>query len=217
MIKTKLVLSALILSSLYSVQSSASVFHIDEMNIASGTITRNFKPVPDTIDLNLNSNTNLIGGYINKDTGGAISETNFNGMGQNPAAPTQYVYTAASNINHNNHSEAPAPGTHLGDSVPSGTVDDVAGTITMDLSSWFANHGKMDQNLGSANAAGTWDVATGEYDLSWTAFLTQGSGAANPLASVTWNLQGNVLETSPVPVPGAVWLMGTALLGLQRF
>lgn len=221
MIKNKLVISTLILSGLYSLQSSASVFHIDDMNIASGTITRNFKPVPDTIALDLNSNTNLIGGYINKDTGSAISETNFNGMGLNPMAPTQFVYTATSNINHNgggsfNGQTPPASGTHAGGSVPSGTVDDVTGTITMDLSSWFANHGKMDQNLGSESATGTWDAGTGAYDLSWTALLTQGPGAMNPLASVTWNLQGNILATSPVPVPGAVWLMGTALFGLQR-
>lgn len=74
----------------------------------------------------------------------------------------------------------------------------------------------MDQNLGSTNATGTWNSVSGAYDLSWTAFLTQGPGASNPLASVTWNLQGNTLSTSPVPVPGAIWLMGTALFGLQR-
>lgn len=61
------------------------------MNITNGTVTRNFKTVPDTITLGLGSNTNLVGGYININAGGAISETNFNSQGPNPAAPTQFV------------------------------------------------------------------------------------------------------------------------------
>lgn len=216
MIKKSLAIGTLILSSLYSTHSSATILNIDAMNITSGSVSRNFRPVPDTIALNLRTNTNLVGGYINTNTGGAISETPFDSTGPNPLAPIQYVYTAASNINHNGNGMAPATGTHAGGSAPSGVVDDILGTITMDLSSWFANHMIMDQNLGSANATGTWDSITGAYDLSWTALLTQGPGVNNPLASVTWNLQGNTLATSPVPVPGAIWLMATALFGLQR-
>lgn len=217
----KLILSTLILTSLYSAQSSATIFHINEMNISSASVTPNFSPTPNTITLNLGSNTNLVGSYINTNTGNAISATKLDQSGLNPAAPTQFVYTAASNINHNgggsfNGMTPPISGTHAGGPAPSGTVDDVLGTIAMDLSSWFSNHAMMDQNLGSANATGTWDVNTGVYNLSWTAFLTQGPGVADPSASVTWNLQGNTLATSPVPVPGAVWLMGTALFGLQR-
>lgn len=220
MTTNKLIFSALILTSFYSAQSSATIFHINEMNISSASVTRNFRPTPDTIALNLGRNTNLVGGYININTSSEISATKFNRSGPNPTAPTQFVYTAASNINHNggtpfNGDTSPVSGTHLGGPAPTGTVDDVLGTIAMDLSSWFANHATMDQNLGSDNATGTWDASTGAYNLSWTALLTQGPGVADPSASVTWNLQGSTLATSPVPVPGAVWLMGTALFGLQ--
>ncbi len=217
MIKKSLILSSSILFSVFSAQLFATVSSIEEMNITSGTITRNFRPTPDTISLNLTGNTNLVGGYINKDTttdGIPISVTNFGMNGVDPSAPPQYVYTAASNVNHNGNSTPPATGSLPGGLVPRGTVDDVAGSINMDLSSWFANHAIMDQNLGSSDVMGTWDSTTGAYDMSWTATLTQGPGAGG---TVTWNLQGNTLQTSPVPVPGAVWLLGTALLGLQRF
>jgi hypothetical protein len=81
----------------------------------------------------------------------------------------------------------------------------------MDMSSWFANHMVMNQNLGGT-ATGAWDLATGAIsDLTWSAPLTQGMQKG---ATVEWTLQGNVLSTSPVPVPGAVWLMGSAIFGL---
>ncbi len=208
--------SNLILISVISTQSLATVLNIDEMNITSGTITRNFLPTPDTINLKLTENTDLVGGYINKNTsinGKPISISNF-GMPGGAMKPPQYVYTAASNINHNEHPNAPLSGLIQGGPVPTGVVDDVKGTINMDLSSWFANHMIMDQNLGSENASGTWDAATGNYELSWTAKLRQGMAAGG---TITWNLQGNILKTSPVPVPGAIWFLGTALLGLPRF
>ena len=215
MIRKRLMLSSLVFCSFFSTQSSAVIFNIDEMNITSGTITRNFLATPDTINLDLTGNTNLVGGYINKNStgdGNPISITNF-GMPGGTMTPPQFVYTAAFNINHNGNSSTPTDGTHAGGPAPSGTVDDVAGTISMDLSSWFANHMTMDQNLGSANVTGAWDSITGVYDMSWSATLTQGMGAGG---KVTWNLQGNTLQTSHVPVLGAIWLMGTALLGLQR-
>ncbi len=216
MINKKMLLGSLIICNAISAQSFAAVFNINEMNITHGTITRNFLPVPDTINLNLTGNTDLVAGYINKNTtadGKPISISNF-GMPDGAMTPPQFVYTAVSNINHNGHPNSPATATISGGPVPNGTVDDIAETIHMNLSSWFANHMIMDQNLGSENVTGTWNPATGEYDFSWTATLSQGMAAGG---TVTWNLQGNILKTSPVPVPGAVWLMGTALLGLLRY
>ncbi len=215
MMKKNLIINSLILGCVFSAQSFATVSSIDEMNITSGTITRNFLPTPDTINLNLTGNTDLVGGYINKNAsldGKPISITNF-GMPGGAMTPPQFVYTAASNINHNGNTTPPPTGTLPGGPAPSGTVDDEASTINMDLSSWFANHMIMDQNLGSSDVTGTWDPVTGGYDMSWTATLTQGMGAGG---TVTWNLQGNTLQTSPVPIPGAIWLLGTALFGLQR-
>lgn len=220
MIRNSLIISSLMAGCIFSTQSSAATFNITEMNIAGGTITRNFLPTPDTINLGLTGNTNLVGGYINKNStldGLPISITNF-GMPGGEITPPQYVYTAASNINHNGVQTAPVDGIttpgdgdFMGRPIPTGVVDDALGTISMDLSSWFANHMTMDQNLGSANATGNGDANTGFYDLSWTAILTQGGGAGG---TVTWDLQGQVLQTSAVPVPAAVWLFSSGLLGL---
>ena len=226
MIRNSLIISSLMAGCVFSTQSSAAIFNIDEMNITGGTITRNFLPTPDTINLGLTGNTNLVGSYINKNStldGLPISITNF-GMPGSPITPPQYVYTAASNINHNGVQTAPVDGIptpgdgdFMGGPIPTGIVDDALGTISMDLSSWFANHMTMDQNLGSANATGNWDANTGLYDLSWTAILTQGGGAGG---TVTWDLQGQVLQKSAasVPEPSSLWLLVVSLLGfgLQR-
>jgi hypothetical protein len=219
MSKMKIVYSSLFIGTLAVPQAFASVLNIDSMEISSGNLVRSFNPNDSTtpIALDITGNTNLVGGYINKDTtpdGMAISQTNFR-MVKDPSEPTQYVYTAQENIRHNSEwpgAEPPADGTISDPSyvVPTGVVDDVAGTITMDLSSWFANHMVMNQNLGGI-ATGSWDPVTGEFsDLTWSADLTQGMNAG---ATVTWTLEGNVLSTSPVPLPGAFWLMGSAILG----
>ncbi len=220
MSKLIVVYSGLFIGTLVVPQSFASVLNIDSMEINSGSLVRSFNPDDSVtpIALDFTGNTNLVGGYINKNTtpgGMAISQTNFR-MVKDPNEPTQYVYTAQDNIRHNSEWTGIAPpvdGTisDPGYVVPTGLVDDITGTITMDLSSWFANHMAMNQNLGGI-ATGKWDAVTGEFsDLTWSAELTQGMNAG---ATVTWTLQGNVLSTSPVPLPGAFWLMGSAILGL---
>ncbi len=216
---------SLVLGCVLSSQASAAILNIDSMNITSGNLVRSFNPNDSVtpIELDFTGNTNLVGGYINTNTtpdGLAISQTNFR-MVKDPSEPTQYTYTALSNIRHNNEwtGMAPVVDGSISDpsyAIPSGTVDDVAGTITMDLSSWFANHMGMNQNLGGI-ATGQWDSTSGEItDLSWSALLSQG---AQKGATVTWTLQGEVLSTSSanisaVPLPGAFWLMGSALFGL---
>lgn len=214
-----------LLGCVLSSQVSAATFAIDSMNITSGTLVRSFNPTDSVtpIELDFKGNTNLVGGFINKNTttdSAAISQTNFRAV-KDPSEPTQYVYTAESNIRHNSDwtGAAPVADGSLTDAsyvVPTGTVDDVAGTITLDVSSWFANHMGMNQNLGGS-ATGQWDSTTGEItDLSWSAILSQGKHQGD---KVTWTLQGNVLSTSgenvsAVPLPGAFWLMGSALLGM---
>ena len=119
--------------------------------------------------------------------------------------------SAASNIRHNFEWTGEPPvedGTIIDASyvIPTGTVDDVAETITLDLSSWFANHMGMNQNLGGT-ATGQWDPETGIItDLSWTATLTQGMQKG---ATVTWTLQGQVLSTSPAIKPAFYSSTGT--------
>ncbi|MCK5829141.1 MAG: hypothetical protein KAH20_02445 [Methylococcales bacterium] len=196
---------SLIIGCALSSQASAEVLKIDSMNITSGNLVRSFNPndKKTPIELDFSQNTDLVGGFVNKDTstdGQSISQTNFR-MVKDESEPTQYTYTAASNIRHNSEwtGDAPVEDGTLKDSsyvIPTGTVDDEAGTITLDLSSWFANHMSMNQNLGGV-ATGKWDPKTGEFsDLSWTATLTQGKQKG---AKTTWTLQGKVLATSPAP------------------
>ena len=220
MIKKIIGLCGLVMGGLISTQSAATVFQINAMKITSGQLVRSFVPTDSAkpIALDFTGNTNLVAGYINKDTnaGSAISETNFR-MVKDPTEPTQYVYTAASNIRHNdewNGMAPPADGTISDPAyvVPTGTIDDALGTITMDLSSWFANHMGMNQNLGGI-AKGDWNPTDGKYEMSWVAILTQGN--PNMIGKeITWTLKGETLAASPVPLPAAIWFLGTGFLGI---
>lgn len=99
-----------------------------------------------------------------------------------------------------------------GGAAPSGTVDGAAGTIDVDMSSWFAFWNGNDFNQG-AQATGTYDEATGAFTLNWSSTINGG-----PFDGATgfWQLSGtaNVEAPSSVPVPAAVWLMGSGLIGL---
>ncbi len=203
----KVKILSVLLGCALSSQVSAEIFNINSMQITSGNLVRSFNPndVTTPIELDFTGNTDLVGGFINRNTATddlSISQTNFR-MVKDPDEPTQYTYTAASNIRHNFEWTGDAPiedGMLIESSyvVPTGTVDDEAGTITLDLSSWFANHMAMNQNLGGI-ATGKWDPDTGFITgLSWTATLTQGMQKG---ATVTWTLQGIVLSTSPVKRP----------------
>lgn len=203
----KLKLSSLLLGSILSSQVTAEIFNINSMEITSGNLVRSFNPndAITPIELDFTGNTDLVGGFINRNTtidDLSISQTNFR-MVKDPSEPTQYTYTAATNIRHNLEwtGTPPIEDGKLTDSgyvIPTGTVDSVAGTITLNLSSWFANHMGMNQNLGGM-ATGQWDPATGIVtDLSWSATLTQGMQRG---ATVTWTLQGKVLSTSPAKTP----------------
>lgn len=118
-------------------------------------------------------NTNLVGGYIG--SGGAS-------VGINTANPTRIadadwagyplsIYTAAASLGDAN---SPA-GTYSGGPVPSGTLDNVTNTITMDLRSWFGNWNNGDYITGTGRndgvtsemATGTWNPATYAYVLQW--------------------------------------------------
>lgn len=192
----------LVIGSVLSAQASAEMLNIDSMEITSGTLVRSFNPLDSVtpIVLDFTGNTNLVGGFINKDTtadGKSISQTNFKQV-KDINEPTQYTYTAGSNIRHNPEWAGvapPADGTIMDASyvMPKGSVDTEAGTITLDLSSWFANHMMMNQNLGGI-AKGKYDANTGAItDLTWTATLTQGMQKGK---AVTFTLQGNVLTSS---------------------
>ena len=194
----------------------AASFNIGSMTITSGEFNIDTSDgVPASPFANIGPNTNLVGGYIGNGGVGLPATTpdpdsivgiQFSGFPIN-------VYTAASNLG----GTSPA-GTIAGGPVPTGTLDDVAGTITMDLSSWFFNWNDNDLQAGtgkadgvtSALATGVWDPVSGQYTLSW--FSLTGLGPKAGLTSFI-SLSG-VASPAAVPVPAAAWLFGSGLLGL---
>ena len=103
------------------------------------------------------------------------------------------------------------PGIVGGGPVPSGTFDNAGGTTTFDISSFFVNWSGVDVGQGNsaASLATSNCSATGcDYTLSWQALVVDGAFRGN---TGTWVLTGTV---SAVPVPAAVWLLGSGLVGL---
>ncbi|MES1998423.1 MAG: VPLPA-CTERM sorting domain-containing protein [Pseudomonadota bacterium] len=99
-----------------------------------------------------------------------------------------------------------------GGPAPTGTVDTVAGTISMDMSSFFAWWNGTSFNQGSSTVTGTYTAATGVYDMSWTSLINGGSFNGN---TGYWHLQGVATSAAaPVPLPAAVWLLGSGLIGM---
>lgn len=87
-------------------------------------------------------------------------------------------------------------------------------TLSMDLSSWEVmwNGSAFEQGPRPLNsgpfvpAVGTYDLATSAYSLTWN---SQIKGGPFNGVTTTWHLEGTV-----VPIPAAVWLLGSGLLGL---
>lgn len=198
-----------------SLTANAASYAIGSMNISGGGFSVDGFPDGFVAFNYIGPNTNLVGGYIG--TGGAgVASTTPNIA--RIASANWYnlpldLYTAAANLGDIN---SPA-GSLVGGLVPTGTVDDMAGTITMDLRGWFANWSDGDYITGtgrsdgftSAMATGTWDPITHAYTLHWDS-ATLGAGYA-PCCYSHWTLEGTA---APVPVPAALWLFASGLLGL---
>ena len=101
---------------------------------------------------------------------------------------------------------------------PSGNVDTVAGTINVDLSSLRASattpYGLFDMALWPITnppSGGTYDSGTGAFVLTWSSpySVLVGESIINGTASISLSGTATV-----VPVPAALWLLGSGLLGL---
>lgn len=200
----------------------AATYAIGNMNITSGgVIVDNFLPTLTAFNY-IGPNTNLVGGYIG--SGGAslpASSYDPNGIASFDwyGSPVS-LYTASANLGDTSS----AAGSVAGGPVPSGTLDNIAGTITMDLSSLFGTWQDGDYITGtgrsddftSAMATGTWNPMTNAYVLYWDS-LTIGPACPPEICVSHWTLQGTA---SPVPVPAALWLFGSGLMtliGVQRY
>lgn len=194
--------------------TQVATYSIASMNITGGGFSVDGLPDGFVTFSYIGPNTNLVGGYIG--SGGA----SVNGATSNPVRIAEVswyqqplgIYTAAASLGDNN---SPA-GTYLGGPVPTGVLDDVAGTISMDLSSMFGNWADGDYIAGTGRndgttspmATGTWNNVTGAYVLTWDSLII-GPTCAPCVGHLT--LEGTA---SPVPLPAAAWLLGSGLFGL---
>jgi hypothetical protein len=89
--------------------------------------------------------------------------------------------------------------------------DNVGGTTSFDISAFFANWNGTDFNQGSSAATLTTSncvAGTCDFTMSWTSLIVGGPFGGN---TGSWILNGTV---SAIPVPAAVWLLGSGLVGL---
>jgi len=151
--------------------------------------------------------TPVAGGPEIANTAQSLTEFNFGSFGP------VYSFTAASAYSAQAYTTA---GTTIitGGTAPSGTVDSTAGTIAMNMSSWFADWNGDNFNQGNAAVTGTYTASTGAYSMTWNSLISGGPFNGN---TGTWTLTGVVnggSSPAPVPLPATVWLMGSGLLGL---
>lgn len=93
------------------------------------------------------------------------------------------------------------------------------GTISLNLGGYYANWNGTNflQGTDTAGANGTSTAATGTisgntFDINWHSYIVGGSFDGQ---TGYWNLTGTfTTESAPVPVPAAVWLFGSGLVGL---
>ncbi len=108
----------------------------------------------------------------------------------------------------------------FGSPAPTGTVDGVLGTINVDFSSLrgqiMSNYGMLDFALWpliNPPSGGTYNGSTDVFSLNWSdPFSVSLTGAPFPITGVaTVSLGGTV---TAVPLPAALWLLGSGLLGI---
>ena len=105
---------------------------------------------------------------------------------------------------------APTDGVHPDAPFAAVTGDVTGGVLSLDLSSWTANWSltPFNQGTGGPLAATTYNAVTGDFTADWSALVV--GGPYNGQTGI-WHITGN---TQVVPVPAAIWLFGSGLLGL---
>lgn len=184
----------------------------------------------------------FIGGENLTLTPAAYASMNIDGVSYHGSEPTtlgseeSYFSTSVATTTHSllgvisiYTSDSPFEGVNGLFSAPSGNINHETSELTLDLSSWtFFNNGvSISHNIGSSSnlvegticvdsfssnctspITTTYNALTGEFTASWVSFINHG---ALPGAQTSTYITGYV---SAVPVPAAVWLFGSGLLGL---
>lgn len=109
---------------------------------------------------------------------------------------------------------------NLGTNTHGGITANTGDTL-VDMTNWAVNWGEVASiNMGSggnsavlACAGGTCEAGE-SFTLDYAAVVPTGDPSGFGGAAYTVHLQGLVVEVSAVPVPAAVWLFGSGLLGL---
>ena len=197
----KTLIAAALASTIGVASTGANAVAVDSLVANSGDFGMGFFTGGGFLPITFLGGQDLVGGYVAPGWDVNVAQTT---SGANTIAsfifgsPPVYVntFTAAASTQ---------AGVAGGGPVPS--CDAAGGALTCDMTSFFANWNGTDFNQGTATAVGTTDGA-GNFTLGWTSLIV---GGAFDGQTGSWEFAGTY---SAVPVPAAVWLMGSGLLGL---
>lgn len=186
---------------------AANAATVTSMTITSGTFAMD-DPAATTAFSYINANTNLVGGYI----GTSLASVSATALNAGDIASFSFfgkpvhTYTALTNFGDVNT----AAGTQTGGPVPTGDI--TGATMTMDMSSWFANWNQSDFNMpgtatGSVVALGGGNYS---YDISWAGTVVGGSFDGS---TGYWTLQGTAVAAVPEASTYGMMLAGLGLVG----
>jgi len=109
-------------------------------------------------------------------------------------------------------------GNHITTSAITVASDDAAGNATLDMSGWRVFWNGVEINMGGGAAASVTCGATCEvgdtYVLDYSASVPDDGTTNFGNVPYTLHLTGTIAAASAVPVPAAVWLFGSGLVGL---
>lgn len=185
---------------------------IDTLFAGGGTFAMGvFTPTPNPIT---GSSHNIVGAYNAPGWNTSVAQSS-----SQPSAIASFDFNNGGTwVNTYTAAAATQAGVAGGGPVPTGTVGSGAtiangDAINVDLSSFFANWNGNDFNQGNAAATGTVsNVAGNNFDfvLDWTSLIV---GPPFGGQTGTWHLTGTG-SVAPIPLPAAVWLLGSGLLGM---
>lgn len=160
------------------------------------------------------SSNNIVGAYNPPGW-----NTNVGNNATQPSAVTSFAFST-NFVNTYTAAAATQVGVPGGGPIPTGTVGGANTTIAngdviaVNLSSYFANWNGTDFNQGTANALGTVTSVVGNafaYTLDWTSLIAGGPPFGGQVG--TWHFAGTG-TVAAVPLPAAVWLLGSGLIGM---